>query len=540
MTPTLPQLPLTPTSSTSNKNHEPTRLSQPHSYPSRPPQSARPSDQLPPPTPPTARSPLPPMSNHTNLSPSRDAVTPLSKIQSPKHTPPSITEPPFRAVMKHDDVVLENEAGPSDWNRLSLSRKRKWAMNGYNGEEIDALEARSTSLNLALLLDQQSTLFPEPPTKFISGEDVVQRLLPWHVWQIVDEELDIPENEAKDNIRRLKDTADVKLLVGRMTDINHRLHKLRQREAERPNDLPSIISITTAATSSLRDEVALLNNNLRVAQHRQSALEAESRRRIEAQRAAMSAKSTPGTPSHPSQPSRPSSSVRPGQSQSSQPLPSIQSTQPAQSSRPNTSAPDHTTALRTALENAVGKPSTPLTSASLPTRSSTPDTPDTPTPSRGKLKSRPKGRTRAGLRESLLTHSITTPNGSPSSASTASSRPSSPSNKDGTSSTTTNGTSVQSPATQGPVTVTVSKQVIQQFHSLGILNIPPKSGVKSPANIISATEDGKHIVSVNLALCSQTQLASLAKMFNVPWKGSTATVSSGSATPNGTPRGKGK
>lgn len=39
-------------------------------------------------------------------------------------------------------------------------------------------------------MDQEATLYPPPPTAFSSYEDAVQRLLPYHVWQVYDEELD--------------------------------------------------------------------------------------------------------------------------------------------------------------------------------------------------------------------------------------------------------------------------------------------------------------------------------------------------------------
>ena len=51
---------------------------------------------------------------------------------------------------------------------------------------------------LALLQDQQSTLFPDPPTAFTSYEDVVQRLVPYHIWQTYDEELDGSNSNPKD------------------------------------------------------------------------------------------------------------------------------------------------------------------------------------------------------------------------------------------------------------------------------------------------------------------------------------------------------
>jgi hypothetical protein len=46
-------------------------------------------------------------------------------------------------------------------------------------------------------MDQQSTLYPPAPTPFASYGDVVDRLLPYHIWQIHDEELDLDRGDEK-------------------------------------------------------------------------------------------------------------------------------------------------------------------------------------------------------------------------------------------------------------------------------------------------------------------------------------------------------
>lgn len=48
---------------------------------------------------------------------------------------------------------------------------------------------RKFRYQLSLALDQSFTLYPPAPTKFTSFKDVVDRLLPYHIWQIHDEEL---------------------------------------------------------------------------------------------------------------------------------------------------------------------------------------------------------------------------------------------------------------------------------------------------------------------------------------------------------------
>jgi len=69
------------------------------------------------------------------------------------------------------------------------------------------------------LLDQQSTLFPPPPTAFESFPDVVDRLLPYHVWQIHDEDLE-GQDKGKGKKREAKgrsedtETAAPAILLG--------------------------------------------------------------------------------------------------------------------------------------------------------------------------------------------------------------------------------------------------------------------------------------------------------------------------------------
>lgn len=43
---------------------------------------------------------------------------------------------------------------------------------------------------MALLQDQIDVLYPAAPTAFTSAEDAIQRLLPYHIYQLWDAELD--------------------------------------------------------------------------------------------------------------------------------------------------------------------------------------------------------------------------------------------------------------------------------------------------------------------------------------------------------------
>lgn len=76
------------------------------------------------------------------------------------------------------------------WVQDVENRKRRWSAMGIQDDQtVLEVESNALSYKLALLQDQQSTLYPPPATKFTSAEDVVERLLPYHIWQIHDEEL---------------------------------------------------------------------------------------------------------------------------------------------------------------------------------------------------------------------------------------------------------------------------------------------------------------------------------------------------------------
>ena len=80
-------------------------------------------------------------------------------------------------------------------------------------------------MHLALLQDQQITLFPPPPTAFSSIADVVDRLLPYHIWQIHDEELEGEKKGTKREMRGESKTLQTALLAVRgrtkLAKINH-------------------------------------------------------------------------------------------------------------------------------------------------------------------------------------------------------------------------------------------------------------------------------------------------------------------------------
>ncbi|KAI9636942.1 uncharacterized protein MKK02DRAFT_45649 [Dioszegia hungarica] len=141
--------------------------------------------------------------------------------------------------------------------REPMRRKRKWDAQGYTREEQEHLEQRSTELHLSLLLDQEEATNPSP-ARFTSYEDMVNRLLPWHVWQIHDEEL---ADGSKENAQAVEEREKVEagILVGRIRKINERFQSARRREGSanrRSFDMVSLINMTKDSAEEMRTELA--------------------------------------------------------------------------------------------------------------------------------------------------------------------------------------------------------------------------------------------------------------------------------------------
>ena len=74
---------------------------------------------------------------------------------------------------------------------------------GFNAPEQAVMERTTMGYHLALASDQVSTLFPEKPSAFKSYEEVVEKLVPYHIWQVCDEELDGQESENETKRRQI-------------------------------------------------------------------------------------------------------------------------------------------------------------------------------------------------------------------------------------------------------------------------------------------------------------------------------------------------
>ncbi|WVW79517.1 hypothetical protein I302_101486 [Kwoniella bestiolae CBS 10118] len=497
----------------------------------------------------------------------RKATTPAPVPSIGQSTIPTIpaneTEPPLGQVNAEagPGPSTEESRSRSLWEKQVGEKKRKWGMIGYEEDEIELLEEDCTSLHLALLLDQTSTLYPLSPTRFRSYEEVVDRLLPYHVWQIHDEELNgrIPPSKE----REMREVEEARKLVDRIRGVKERFGKVRRRADENAN-IPPIISFHQTINQSLKEEISSLQTILRPLnaeyavyekqqedkrraeeekkrkeEERLRAIEDERQRRVVAQRKAeeeaVRKREEEIRRKREEEEERRRRAVAAQQASSNVP---VQTNTPFSHNGSAGQAPvtprlnqpviPNPSNLPTVTTQTTTATSTPMINPVHPTAIG-PDTPSTPSvyADRGKPRGRPRGRGRASTREPSVSHLSGHTNGTTNTPSPNSASTSLP-GATGTTQPTTPGTPGSSaPAAgtaagvggpnKGPVALTVNRSLIPQLLSLGLLIANPSAtSPKPPATIIKHLEDKNSVVlSVNLTQCTKTQLIALAKLLNV-------------------------
>ncbi|WVQ81375.1 hypothetical protein IAT38_003499 [Cryptococcus sp. DSM 104549] len=468
-------------------------------------------------------------STPTNASASsRPSPAPTSGNPPPPFRPsaptPSNNTPATPSVFPgHVDAQQGSSTG---WERQLQGKKRKWGLMGFAPDEQDMIAQQCTNLQLALMMDQAATLYPPPPTAFTSFEDAVERLLPYHVWQVHDEELD---NWEKADVE--KEMKEAQELAGKVRGLKERFRRARIREDNHPSPLPETVSLLTSSTAQVREDLSATQSILRNARIEANAIEAEQRRQAEerskekfeedARRAvAVMAMQAAAQPSHPA--SRPAAlpSYSTASSHTLVPLPGAQvygqsPAQPGQHAltagspvkrgrgrppgRGRGGATMHTTGAMHGVASTGAGVVGPGSGASTPTGTMTPARPGTP----GAAGGTPGGVNgiAAGGQGMGGGSGTRTPVGS------------------GTPTPGTPGVgaaaAVASPS--GPVAITVNLSLIPQLVALGLIVVPPSANApRTPGIVVRTMEDKKSVVlSINLSACSKAQLLGLAKVLNV-------------------------
>ncbi|BEI96674.1 hypothetical protein CcaverHIS631_0202630 [Cutaneotrichosporon cavernicola] len=423
------------------------------------------------------------------ISPSPLPPTPLPLPVSAPSTPAPSAPPtpnplsPFKDANPKPKPNIEPDEPDFDVLDIgpNLRRKRKLHAAGYTAAEVAEVEARAAAIDLAVALDQQDTLFADQ-TRFTGFEDAVNRLLPWHIWQVPEDEL-VPSQQ-----RDKEDLALASEQVANLVDI-------RRRFAKHPSDLPSLIYMLRESTAEVRDELAVVQASLKVAKGKHELQLAEERRVREAAAAKERARMEE------LERQRRNQFLAQAQAQARQQAAQAAARPPLPATAPVPAVPTvpaHTAVSSTApsvTPVAVGP--TPVAPAATPTPTPTAST--TPmAPVRGRPRGRPRGSGRGGTRQPATSHAT---------AAAAAAK-----------------------KTTSPVQITVAMSLIPAFVAAALLILPNPQNIKAPATIIRTSDDKKNVtLSIDLGSCTQPQLQTLARLLNVQAK---LPASAGSSAPS--------
>ncbi|KDQ13189.1 hypothetical protein BOTBODRAFT_33802 [Botryobasidium botryosum FD-172 SS1] len=350
-------------------------------------------------------------------------------------------------------------SGAADMQNKDPATKRR------RTEEEDALrDATASRVKAALAADHYSVLYPDTQTPFRDAADVVNRLLPYHVFQHPAEELDFSASggsscKGKERepgiVREVEETTFALECFQRRQALQDRFREIRTREAQRSSPIEQIYFLTTNILETERVANSQLSAELRNLRAEHEKIERQ--KRLTAAAAARPAPPPPITTNPYSNPALLSSS-HPGA--------------PRQPASTSVFRPYH----HPYAYSYSSTPSTPY--------ASTPATPYASTP--------------------------TTPYASIAPTPTSSSFPLSP-----------NVPSASSTAPVAPIPIQIPASALSALHAIGITPVhapPPNAPPLNPpptAMLLGSTADGRMLnLTINLAALAMNQMNGLATILN--------------------------
>ncbi|KAL0573202.1 hypothetical protein V5O48_008755 [Marasmius crinis-equi] len=205
-----------------------------------------------------------------------------------------------------------SQAGPSTWQSTGSSPivQKNPRTKARTQEENDIIQATAARFASRLAEDHAAVLNPDVDSPFVDSEDVVKRLLPYHIFLNPEEDItplviDRKGKSKADELRR--ENAETKFALEcfkRRRDLEKRFRNTRIKSGENPYK-EEIVAMTNIGIDSDRADQALLQSELRAARAEQERLE----------RAKRAASSTPrpsyyNTPPPPSTPAGPTAYYR--------------------------------------------------------------------------------------------------------------------------------------------------------------------------------------------------------------------------------------
>ncbi|KAJ7783245.1 hypothetical protein B0H16DRAFT_1496076 [Mycena metata] len=150
-------------------------------------------------------------------------------------------------------------------------------------EEEEVIKRTAARVTARLAQDHSAVLNPDTDTPFSDATDVVNRLLPYHVFQQPREDLDRKgKRKADDVAAEVEDTKFALECFKRKRSLEQRFRRIRTRSGRRPAPDEQAVALAQTVLEAERSETTLLNNEIRSSRAELDKIERERRARLQA------------------------------------------------------------------------------------------------------------------------------------------------------------------------------------------------------------------------------------------------------------------
>ncbi|GLB37476.1 putative conserved region of unknown function on GLTSCR protein [Lyophyllum shimeji] len=215
-----------------------------------------------------------------------DAFASSSHLQSSSSTSDKANVFPAASTTSTPDsftaCVGQSSAGPSTWRTshpyqgsspIAVPSRRSTNVKKRTTEEQEIMEMTSARMVSRLASDHALALYPDVDAPFRDTVDVVNRLLPYHVFQHPKEDLDdlikggkgkrkATEEDIKKEIEETKFALECHRRLGAL---EAKFRSIRTRPGKRAVPDAQAVLLASLALDTERSETTLLNNELRTA-----------------------------------------------------------------------------------------------------------------------------------------------------------------------------------------------------------------------------------------------------------------------------------
>ncbi|KAJ7084447.1 hypothetical protein B0H15DRAFT_398490 [Mycena belliarum] len=171
---------------------------------------------------------------------------------------------------------------PANWSLASnaqLPATKKLLKAKLRTSEEEAITKRvGARVAARLALDHASVINPDTESPFSNTVDVVNRLLPYHVFHQPNEDADRKgKRKADDLVTEIEETAFALECFRRKRSLEERFRRVKTRSGKRPAPDDQAVALAQAVLEAERSETALINAEIRAARADLDRLQREKR-----------------------------------------------------------------------------------------------------------------------------------------------------------------------------------------------------------------------------------------------------------------------